>query len=122
MLLIYISVFSVWVSPRWPRKTRRWLVWTVNGLNNPKKHRAIFYLLRAEKCDDILLQETHSIEKTHKIWKSEWGGDMIAAHGTSHDRGVVILIHRDVNLKINSITRVKNGRFLILQIDHNNVK
>lgn len=94
----------------------------VNGLNNAVKRRAVFNLLRAKRGDAFFLQETHSTEKTGGMWKSEWGGDIAFAHGTSNARGVAVLIPRGATLKILSTLADAEGRFLIIQVEHDNVK
>ena len=46
----------------------------VNGLNNIKKRKSIFNEFKTKKYDVIFLQETHSTNKTEKLWELEWGG------------------------------------------------
>ena len=36
----------------------------------------------------ICMQETHSTEKSKKVFRAQWRGDMIFSHGTSSSRGV----------------------------------
>lgn len=47
----------------------------VRGLGNKIKREQIFAWLKNNKYSICFLQETHSGEGTHNLWKDEWGSD-----------------------------------------------
>ena len=65
----------------------------VKGISNFKK-RTIFTWSRKRNADITFLQETHSTAESIVQWKNEWGGELIACHGSSNSRGVAILIKK----------------------------
>ena len=48
----------------------------------------------------ICMQETHSTEKSQKVFRAQWRGDMIFSHGTSSARGVCIAFRPNLEKKI----------------------
>ena len=87
----------------------------VRGLANEKKRRTIFKMCR-DRAQIALLQETHSVINNEVIWKSEWGGEIIFAHGESNSKGVCILLQKSLDYRIISKIIDVSGRFLILEI------
>jgi len=65
----------------------------VQGMNNPVKRAAIFRLLLSNFHDLYCLQETHCRIDTVDLWQQEWPGPSFWQRGTSHSKGVSILIH-----------------------------
>ena len=88
----------------------------VRGLGNKTKRGEIFYQLRQSCAKIICLQETHSTDKTSKMWAAEWGGEAIFSHGTSNARGVAILVKRNSNVKIKNVIKDKVGRLLVVDL------
>ena len=84
------------------------------GLQDYVKRRKIFHYFRSLNCDILFLQETHCSREDEKLWHSQWGEHAFFASFTSNSRGVAILIRNSINLKVKSIFRDPNGRFLIL--------
>ena len=84
----------------------------VQGLQNHTKRRTIFEYYR-KRCDILCLQETHSEEKTCKLWAAEWGGRALFSHGDIYSKGVCVLFHPKNTYNINKITCDHNGHFLI---------
>ena len=62
----------------------------VRGVSNLKKRRSMFNFCRKLSADLILLQETHSTQRTETHWQHEWGGKIIFSHGSSNE--VLLLI------------------------------
>lgn len=58
------------------------------GLQTELKRRKIFNFLHNKGHDIVLLQETHSVKKNEKVWKNEWGGDIVFSHYIIHEPGV----------------------------------
>ena len=85
----------------------------VRGLQSYQKRRKLFHHFNTvPEIDIIMLQETHSTEKSENQWRAEWGGQAYFSHGTSEARGVCILIKNNVDFELKNITKDKEGRFL----------
>jgi len=50
------------------------------------------------------------------MWEAEWGGKVLFNHGTTHSKGVMILLNLKLDYKIEKITQDKNGRFIIAKL------
>ena len=44
------------------------------------------------------------------MWRAEWGGEILFAHGSKHSKGVMILFKPPLNADILEITVNKNIR------------
>ena len=53
------------------------------------------------------------------MWRAEWGGEILFAHGSKHSKEVMILFKPSLNVDILEITVDKNGRFLVANINVN---
>ena len=53
------------------------------------------------------------------MWRVEWGGKILFAHGFKHSKGVMILFKPSLNVDFLEITVDKNGRFLVANININ---
>ena len=86
----------------------------VNGLNTPtKRHRLAEWI---HKRDPYLccLQETHFRPKdTYKLKVRGWK-NILHANGKQKKAGVTILISYKIDLKINKITRDKEGHYMMI--------
>ena len=81
-----------------------------------QKRRAIFDHYRL--CADILcFQETHSTIEHENIWRNEWGGRIIFAHGTAKARGTCILFQKKLTCNIKNIKCDEGGRFVCCEIE-----
>ena len=49
-----------------------------------------------------------------KTWEAEWGGKVFFSHGSTHSKGVMILVNPKVELKIEKVISDNNGRYIIL--------
>ena len=70
----------------------------VRGLRQRAKRRAIFHFLHTVYPRHIaVLQETHSMPADAKIWKAEWGGDIMFSHSpSSNESGVAVLLPKSL--------------------------
>ena len=75
----------------------------VRGIRDQKKRKNIFEWAKTKKGDVIFLQETYSSPDIEKIWKRDWDGQMFFSHGTSHSRGVLVLIAPRFNIQIDQV-------------------
>ena len=85
--------------------------------SDKKKRLSIFNLFNKKHKGFVFIQETHSTIHDEIIWKREWGGDILFAHGSSKSRGVAILIPSNIDYKINSLKCDVDGRYIIIDID-----
>ena len=85
----------------------------VRGLNTSTKRRQVFRWLHQQNSEVIFLQETYSSVQTAKLWEAEWGGKMVACHGSTHSRGVMFLFKPKINVSIGNVIRDKNGRYIL---------
>ena len=92
----------------------------VNGLRNNRKRRTIFPL-KNEKLDFILLQETHSNHTDGKLWKYEWGGDILYSHGNNYSNDVAILAKKFLKHKRTATYIDQAGRILLVEIKLNKI-
>ena len=83
------------------------------------KRRKLFRWLHLNRFDIIFLQETYSDPSLEDVWRAEWGGEILFAHGSKHSKGVMILFKPSLNVDILEITVDKNGRFLVANININ---
>ena len=88
----------------------------VRGLRNVTKRSAIFSYLKMQKATIFCLQETYSSPEDEKVWSAEWGGKIIYSHGTTHSKGVCILLNPSSPFSLSSIQIDPRGRFLIVKL------
>lgn len=91
------------------------------GMQDYFKRRKIFHYLRSLGSDIIFLQETHSDSNDEKLWNSQWGETSFFASFNSNSRGVAIFVRNSISLKINSIFKDPNGRFIVLNAKVNDL-
>ena len=53
-----------------------------------------------------------STPEIENMWKNEWGGKIIFAHGTRHSRGVAICFKSKLNFDIETVKTCSDGRFI----------
>ena len=87
----------------------------MRGLNKTSKRRQIFRWLHQQKSDVILLQETYSSTQSINVWESEWGGKILASHGSTHSRGVMIMFKPRLDVTIEKLISDKNGSYILAE-------
>jgi hypothetical protein len=63
----------------------------------------------------VFLQETYTVEGDLVKWENIWKGSVILSHGTANSRGVAILFHQDIKVKIDQKTVDEHGRYIFLE-------
>lgn len=91
--------------------------YNARGLSDFSKRKQLFALLKHKMLDIILIQETHAIDEGIHIWHSQWGGNIMYANGTSHSKGVLVLIRRGLSVKVIREIADPNGRYVISEIE-----
>lgn len=94
----------------------RFCTYNARGLNNFQKRKQLFTLCKAKGLDVVFLQETHAKREDISFWRSQWGGHVLFANGTSDSRGVMILIRRDLDFTIDNTISDEEGRFIITEM------
>ena len=88
----------------------------VRGLHNVNKRRAIFSYLKSQRAMIFCLQETYSSIEDEKVWAAEWGGKIFFSQGSSHSRGVCVLLNPHSTFHLRRVEADSEGRFLIVQV------
>ena len=94
----------------------------VRGLRDTVKRRSIFTYLKDQDADFNFLQETFSKVSDETVWRNEWGGEIYFSHGTSHSKGVCILINRVVKEKVTFTFSDSDGRIILINLTYNGLK
>ena len=91
----------------------------VQGLGEVVKRRQFFQYFKQKEAHIVMIQETHAVRKKHKIWKSEWGNEIIFSDGESNARGVAILFNVKGEYEIQNVMKDRHGRYMIVNIKLN---
>ena len=94
----------------------------VRGLRDTVKRRSIFTYLKDQEADFYFLQETFSKASDETFWRNEWGGEIYFSHGTSHSKGVCILINRAVKEKVTFTSSDADDRIILINLTYNGLK
>lgn len=79
------------------------------GLNDTTKRRNLFQYLN--KYSISCLQEAYITNETCLLWSREWNGDFFYESGTSHSKGLIILVNK--NFRVDDLKVIKiNDRCL----------
>ena len=93
--------------------------YNVRGLGNKTKREQIFSWLKESNHTICLLQETHSGDGTHDIWKSDWGYDAFFSGHSKNNEGIGILLNPNISYTIRQHTNIVDGRLQALDISIN---
>ena len=88
----------------------------VRGIREDHKRKSIFAWIEKQKADIIFLQETYSTPEIITNWKFNWRGEMIYSHGSNHSRGVLVLIHQQLQFELKNSIIDDKGRFILLEV------
>lgn len=100
----------------------RFCTFNARGLGDFVKRKKLYTLLKHKKIDVAFIQETHAKENEMNLWQSQWGGNIAYANGTSSSKGVLILTGRDSQVKLGPSIVDLNGRFIIVEVEINDIK
>ena len=93
----------------------------VRGLRQRAKRYSIFEWLKRCHLGEksfTLLQETHSTPEIESLWETDWGNKIIFNHGSSNSRGVLILLPKGHDYKIDVLFKDNSGRLMIIKIEN----
>ena len=94
----------------------------VRGIRDQIKRRSILSYLKNQQANIYFLQETYSERADENIWRNEWGGELFFSHGTTHSKGVCILINPVSQPKIDYYYASDSGRIVLITITLNGQK
>ena len=94
---------------------------TVNckGLQQAEKRKRIIEWTNQQKCNVLLMQETHFTDNLLNKLYNEFRGDLFLSNGSSNARGVAIWLKEGQNYKIVDSHSDSEGRLLLLNIEIN---
>lgn len=95
----------------------RFCTYNARGLGDYQKRKKIFLLLKEKKLDIALIQESHGVDESMKLWRTQWGGELIYANATSNSKGILILFRRNLSYSIAHSICDPQGRYVITEID-----
>ena len=78
--------------------------------------------MKDQDANLYFLQETFSKVSDEAVWRNEWGGEIYFFHGTSHSKGVCILINRVVKEKVIFTFSDADGRIILINLTYNGLK
>ena len=87
----------------------------VRGIRAFEKRKAVFICLVNSGAYIFFLQETYSTREIENNWRKQWKGEMFFSHGSSHSRGVLVLIRNNLDFKIRSTKVDSQGRYIFLE-------
>ena len=90
------------------------LTLNVNGLNAPTKRQRLAEWIQKQDLYICYLQETHFRSRnTYRLKVKGWK-KVLHANGNQMKAGVAILISDETDFKIKTVTRDKDGHYLIM--------
>ena len=87
----------------------------VNGLNAPTKRHRLAEQIQKQDPYICCLQKTHFRPKDTQRLKVRGWKNIFHANGKQNKAGVAILISEKIDLKINQITRDKEGHYIMIK-------
>ena len=91
------------------------IVLNVNGLNAPtKRHRLAEWIQKQDHIYVVYRRPTSDLG-THTDWKWDDGKKVFHVNGKQKKAGVVILITDNIDFKIKTITRDKEGHYIMIK-------
>ena len=89
----------------------------VRGIRDPTKRRGIFSYLKDQKVSFYFLQATYSESSDENVWRKEWGGEVFFSHGSTHSRGVCILVDPSTKIKVDYSFTDNSGRIVLITLN-----
>ena len=80
------------------------------------KETVYLVFIKDKNCQFYFLQEIYSVPDDVNTWSNEWGGDIFFSHGSTHSRGVCILINPSCSYTVESLNREQNGRIISINL------
>jgi hypothetical protein len=87
----------------------------VRGLRDKTKRNRLFNYFKKNMKGIICLQETYSVPGDLDVWTKEWAGSLYINSGTTHSRGVAVLLPKGMDYTIHKIQQDENGRYICIE-------
>lgn len=94
----------------------KFCTYNARGLGDYAKRKQLYLLLKHKQLDVVFLQETHATDSQCHLWRSQWGGNIIYANGTSSSKGVMVLIRRGLDFQKQEVILDECGRYVMTEI------
>ena len=91
----------------------------MHGLHNGLKRRKVFKLLKDQRADIYMLQESHGTAEVESLWNSEWGLRGFFAHRSSDARGVSIFVNKCLRSKMTQVQSGKDSHSIAIKLELN---
>ena len=89
--------------------------WNVRGLRKLVKVKQVMNRIKQYHPKIVFLQETHLLSCETGRLSKRWPGQVVTCSFSSHARGIAVLIHKSVPLRIQKTVLDPAGRFIIIQ-------
>lgn len=95
----------------------RFLSWNIKGANLAIKRKKLLLYLKQKKVDICFLQETHLNNEESTKLQRDWVGKIFYSAYSSSQRGICILIRKNLNITIHKQLSDREGRWVAISID-----
>uniref|UniRef100_A0A3Q1G7L0 exodeoxyribonuclease III n=1 Tax=Acanthochromis polyacanthus TaxID=80966 RepID=A0A3Q1G7L0_9TELE len=92
----------------------KFLSWNVKGANVAIKRKKLLLYLKQKKVDVCFLQETHLDNEESTKLQRDWVSKIFYSAYSSSQRGVCILLHKNVNITIHNQLSDREGRWVAI--------
>ena len=89
----------------------------VRGLRQNIKRRDLIDYFKNQQPVIICLQETHLVQEDVNMLIKEWNLEYFISGSSTNSRGVAILLNNTFKYSVSKVTRDKEGRFIIVDLD-----
>ena len=86
----------------------------VKGIRDRSKREGVLSWSKDKAADIVFLQETFSTKDIEGRWSSMWDGLCFYSHGTSHSKGVMVLIAASLDIVVNEVVSDCDGRYVVI--------
>lgn len=94
----------------------------LNGARDVYKRATLFQLIKINKIDVMMIQETHSDCANEIEWKKEWEGEIILSHKSTVSGGVAVLFQKNFLPISYEVENVVDGHLMIVKAQFEKLK
>ena len=87
----------------------------VRGLGEQHKRRDVIHFLKNNKCDILMLQDTHLTQEKTSSFNSLWNGKAYHSCFKNNSRGTSILFNKNIQHEVINTFTDEKGNFIILE-------
>ena len=93
----------------------QFISYNVRGLRDCKKRDRVFNYIKTNRTGVTFLQETYTLPGDLQEWQKVWGKHVYLSHGTSHSRGVAVIIPDCLSCEIKRVEIDNEGRYICME-------